>query len=69
MKRVSLVAQMVKNLLAMLRDLGSIPGLGRSTEGRNGNPLQDNCLGNPMNRGAWRAQVHGVAKSQAGLGN
>ena len=53
---------MVKNLLAMLRDLGSILGLGRSTEGRNGNPLQYNCLGNPMDRGAWRGTVQGVIK-------
>ena len=47
MKRVSLVAQMVKNLLAMLRDLGSIPGLGRSPGGETGNPLQYSCLENP----------------------
>ena len=44
-------------------DLGLIPGLGRSPEERNGNPLQYSCLGNPMDRGAWRAIVHGVAKS------
>ena len=45
-------------------DLGSIPGLGRSPGERNGNPLQYSCLGNPMDRGAWRATVHGVVKSQ-----
>ena len=44
-------------------DLGSIPGLGRSPGEGNGNPLQYSCLENPMDRGAWRATVHGVAKS------
>ena len=43
-------------------DLGSIPGLGRSPGEGNGNPLQDSCLENPMDGGAWRATVHGVAK-------
>ena len=42
-------------------DPGLIPGLGRSPEG-NGNPLQHACLGNPMDRRAWRPAVHGVAK-------
>ena len=46
------------------RDAGSIPGLGRSPGGGHGNPLQYSCLENPMDRGAWRAMVHGVAKSQ-----
>ena len=46
-------------------DLGSIPGLGRSPEEGNGNPLQYHCLENLMDRGAWWAAVHGVAKSQA----
>ena len=45
-------------------DVGSIPGLGRSPGEGNGNPLQYSCLGNIMNRGAWRATVHGIAKSQ-----
>ena len=44
-------------------DVGSIPGLGRSPRGGNDNPLQYSCLENPMDRGAWRAPVHGVAKS------
>ena len=44
-------------------DLGSIPGSGRSPEG-NGNPLQYSCLENPMDRGAWWATVHGVAKGR-----
>ena len=43
-------------------DPGSIPGLGRSPEEGNGNLLQYSCLKNPMDRGAWRAAVHGVAK-------
>ena len=42
-------------------DLGSIPGLGRSPEGGNGNPLQCSCLENSTDRGAWWAAVHGVA--------
>jgi len=44
------------------RDVGSIPGLGRSGVG-NGNPLEYSRLGNPTDRGAWRAAIHGVAKS------
>ena len=52
----------VKNLLAIAGDAGSIPGLGRSPGERNGNPLQYSCLGNPMDRGAWWATVRGVAK-------
>ena len=48
-------------------DVGSIPGSGRSPGGGNGNPFQSSCLENPMDRGAWQATVHGVAKSQTGL--
>ena len=48
-------------------DLGSIPGLGRSPGQGNGSPLQYSCLENPMDRGAWPATVHGVAKSQTWL--
>ena len=48
-------------------DLGSIPGLGRSPEEGNGNPLQYSCLENSMDRGAWWATVHGVAKSRTQL--
>ena len=58
---------MIKNLLANARDLGSIPGLGRSPGEGNGNSLQDSCLGNPMDRGAWWATVQGVTKSQTQL--
>ena len=43
--------------------VGSIPGLGRSPGEANGNPLQYSCLENPMDRGACKATVHGVAKS------
>ena len=43
-------------------DPGSIPGLGRSPREGNGNPLQYFCLENPMDRGAWKAQDHGVAE-------
>ena len=57
----------VKNLLANAGELGSIPGLGRSLGGGNGNPLQYSCLENPMDRGAWWATVHGVTKSQTRL--
>ena len=48
-------------------DLGLIPGLGRSPGGGHGNPLQCSCLENPMDRGAWRATVHGVTESQTQL--
>ena len=53
---------MVKNPLADAGDTGSVPGLGRSPGEGNGNPLQFSCLGNPMDRGAWQATVHGVTK-------
>ena len=45
------------------RDAGLIPGYRRSPEEGNGNPLWYSCLGNPMDRGAWRATVHGAAKT------
>ena len=59
---------MVKNLPAMqetvcnARDAGSIPGPGRSPGEGNGKPLQYSCLGNLMDKGAWWAAVHGVAR-------
>ena len=60
----SFVAQLVKNPAAMRETcLGSIPGLGRSLGEGNCYPLQYSCLENPMDRGAWQATVHGVAKS------
>ena len=43
-------------------DTSSVPGSGRSPEGGNGNPLHYSCLGNSMDRGAWWAMVHGIAK-------
>ena len=50
-----------------IRDSGLIPGSGRPPGGGHGNPLQCSCLENPMDRGAWPATVHGVAKSQTRL--
>ena len=47
------------------RVAASVPRSGRSPGEENGNPLQYSCLGNTLNRGAWRATVRGVAKSQA----
>ena len=61
---------MVRNLPANAedtRDAGSIPGLGRSPGRGNGNPFQYSCWENSMNRGTWRATVHGIAKSQTRL--
>ena len=48
-------------------DLGSIPGSGRFPGEGKGNPLQYSCLENPMDRGAWSATVHGVAKNRTRL--
>ena len=69
MKRhwASQVVLMVKNLPANaedIRDAGLIPGSGRSPGGGHGNALQYSCLENPMDRGAWQATVHGVARNQ-----
>ena len=64
---VSQVGSMVKNLPANARDTGLIPGSRRSPGEGNGNPLQYACLGNPMDRGARWALVHGAAKSQRQL--
>ena len=60
------VALEVKNVPANggdVRDPGSIPGLGRSPGEGNGNLLQHSCLRNSVDRGGWRATVHGVAES------
>ena len=60
---------MVKNLpdnAGKLTDTGSIPGLGRSSGGGNGNPLQYSCLENPIDRGAWWATVHG-GRNKSGM--
>ena len=55
---------MVENPPANAGDMGSVPGLGRSSGEGNGKPLLYSCLGNHMDRRAWQATVHGVAKSQ-----
>ena len=47
-----------------VRDMGSVPQSGRSPGEGNDNPLQYSCLENPVDRGFWRAAVHGVTKSQ-----
>ena len=63
---------MVKNPPAHAGDtrgVGLIPGLGRSPEGGNGNPLQYSCLENSVGRGAWQAPVDGVTRSQTPLSN
>ena len=60
---------MVKNPLANVEDADLIPGSGRSSGKGNGKPLKLSCLENLMDRGAWQAKVHGVAKSLTGLGN
>ena len=59
----SLVAQSVKESARNVGDLGSIPGLGRSPGGGQGNPLQCSGLENPMDREAWWVAVHAVSKS------
>ena len=58
---------MVKNPPASAGEVSLIPGLLRSYGEGNGNPLQYFCLGNPMDRGAWQATVHGVARQFMGL--
>ena len=60
-------SSVVKNPPANAGDSGSVSGLGRSSGEGNGNPLQYPCLENPMDRGAWQATVHGVAKSRTPL--
>ena len=63
----SQVVLVVKNQLANaggIRDVSSIPGLGRSPGGGHGNPLQYSCLENPMDRRAWWAMVLRVTKTQ-----
>ena len=66
----SQVGLLVKNPLANAGDFratGLIPGLGRSPGAGNGNPLQDSHLEDPMDGGAWKATIHGVAKSRTQL--
>jgi len=57
----------VKESACNAGDTGLIPGLGRSSGEGNGNPLQHSCLENLMDRGAWRAMVHGVSRVRHGL--
>ena len=64
--QASQVVLVVKNLPASaghIRDVGSVPGLGRFSGEGNGNSLQYSCLENPIDKGAWQATVHGVAES------
>ena len=66
------MALVVKNSPASagdIRDTGSIPGSGRPPGGGHGDPVKYSCLENPMDRGALRATVHGVAKSRTQLSN
>ena len=66
----SQVVLVVKNLPANagdIKDMGLIPGSGRFSGGGHGNPLHYSCLESPLDRGAWRATVHGVTKSRTWL--
>ena len=67
--KLHMMAQMMKSSACNAGDPRSIPGLGRSPGKGNGSLLQYSCLGNPMDRGAWRAAVYGVAKGQTQLSN
>ena len=65
-----MVIQLIKNTPANAgntRDVGSIPGSGRSPRVGNGNPFQYSCLKNLMEREAWQARVHGLTKSRTRL--
>ena len=64
------MALAIKNPLAStgdIRDMSSVPGSGRSLVGVHGNPLQYSFLENPMEKGAWWATIHSIAKSQTKL--
>ena len=60
-------ASVSKEFMCNAGNPGLIPELGRSSRVTNGNPLQFSCLGNPTDRGAWQAIVHGVANNQTQL--
>ena len=61
--QINMTFLVVTNLSASAGDTGLTPGSGRSPGGGNGNPLQYSCLENCMDRGAWQATIHGIAKS------
>ena len=63
--QVALVVKNTPDYAGDVRDIDSITGIGRSPGGGRGNPLQYPCLENPMDRGAWQATFHRVAKNQA----
>ena len=65
--QVALVGKNPPTNAGDIKDAGSIPGSGRSSGRGNSNPFQYSCLGNPMDRRAWLATVHGIAKSQVRL--
>ena len=65
--QVGLVINNLPAIAGDLRDTGLIPGLGRSPEAGNGNPLQYSCLENPIDRGTWQATVHRITKSPTQL--
>ena len=68
--RASQVVLVIKNLpvnAGDIKDVGSIPGWGRSPGEVNGNPLRYSCLENSMDRGAWQATFHGIAKDRTWL--
>ena len=65
--RASLVGSVGKESACNAGDLGSIPGSARSPGEEKGKPLRYSCLGNPMDRGAWWATVHGVTRVEHDL--
>ena len=62
-----MASQVAQNPPANAGDVGVMPGLGRSVRGGNRNPLQYSCLENSMDRGAWKATVHGVSRLSTSL--
>ena len=66
---MALVVKNMPNNAVGVRDLGLIPGWEKSPGKRNDNPVQYSCLSTPMDRGAWGAIVHGVAKSWRQISN
>ena len=67
--QVALVVKNMPNNTVGVRDLGLNPGWEKSPGKRNDNPIQYSCLSTPMDRGAWGATVHGVAKSWTQISN